>query len=89
VIKLFYHYLLLLSPSLKKDYSNIEENYGCSRNPLQSHSVNISKSQVYTQIARKGATYKKYQQLCGARQEELNILWLKVTKELDYFKAPP
>ena len=42
----------------------------------------------YTQIARIGATYKKYQQQCGARQEKLNILWLEVTQELDYFKAP-
>ena len=48
--------------------------------------ASIALKAKYTQIARKGATYKKYQQLCGSREEKLNILWQVVTQEQDYFK---
>jgi Trp operon repressor len=64
--------------SLKKDYSSIEVNYDdYNRNPLISHNLNSAKSQVYSQLARKGVTYEKYQQLCGARQERVRQLMVR------------
>jgi len=57
--------------SLKKDYSVIEDDYDYNRNPLTRQNLNSAKNQVYLQISRKGVTYKKYQQLCEARQEKV------------------
>ncbi len=63
--------------SLKKDYSNIEDDYNYNTNPLMVHNLNSAKSEVYTQITRKGETYKKYQQMCGHRQEKVRQLIIR------------
>jgi hypothetical protein len=63
---------------LKKDYFNIQDNYDdYNRNSLISYNLKRAKSQVYPQITRKGVTYKKYQQLCGTRQEKVRQFMIR------------
>lgn len=62
---------------MKKDYFDIQDNYDYNRNPLMSHNHNRAKNEVCPQITRKGVTYKKYQQLCGARQEKVRQFMIR------------
>lgn len=62
---------------MKKNHSNIEDNYDYRRIPLINNILHKAKSQVYPQIARKGVTYKKYQQQCRVRQEKVRQLVLR------------